>query len=274
MKHPRRRLEDELHEVWNDWINDNDYGLWHDVPEVGALGAAAAALGAGMQPPDNNAPGEMLDGDEFALVPAAGGRAAVADPGEGVPRRAAAPAALPVASSRRAASRRQPSLLQTASAALQSAAGTVTSAARSAADFGVRLQGGLKGAKAAAVAGAHKYLKPIVRPILELNGLGGMLPPSRSASVAQAARAASRSMSVAPAARAASRPLTAAGTGLVPPPSRAPSRAPLAAPNAGGGAPSLDGLRLNAGGRVVNAQGRFVSQDVAALYLQRNPAAT
>ena len=267
MKHPRRRLEDELHEVWNDWINDNDYGLWHDVPQTGALGAAAAALGAGMQPPDNNAPGEMLDGDEFALVPAA-------DPGEGGPRRAAPPAALPVATSRRAASRRQPSLLQTASAALQSAAGTVTSAARSAADFGVRLQGGLKVAKAAAVAGAHRYLKPIVRPILELNGLGGMLPPSRSASVAQAARAASRSMSVAPAARAASRPLTAAGTGLVPPPSRAPSRAPLAAPNAGGGAPSLDGLRLNAGGRVVNAQGRFVSQDVAALYLQRNPAAT
>jgi hypothetical protein len=263
MKHPRRRLEDELHEVWNDWINDNDYGLWHDVPEVGALGAAAAALGAGMQPPDNNAPGEMLDGDEFALVPAAGGRA---DPGEGVPRRAAPPAALPVATSRRAASRRQPpSLLQTASAALQSAAGTVTSAARSAADFGVRLQGGLKVAKAAAVAGAHRYLKPIVRPILELNGLGGMLPPSRSASVAQAARAASRSMSVAPAARAASRPLTAAGTGLVPP----LNVTGLAAPNAGGGAPSLDGLRLNAGGRVVNAQGRFVSQDVAALYLQR-----
>ena len=270
MKHPRRRLEDELHEVWNDWINDNDYGLWHDVPEVGALGAAAAALGAGMQPPDNNAPGEMLDGDEFALVPAAGGRA---DPGEGVPRRAAPPAALPVATSRRAASRRQPSLLQTASAALQSAAGTVTSAARSAADFGVRLQGGLKVAKAAAVAGAHKYLKPIVRPILELNGLGGMLPPSRSASVAQAARAASRSMSVAPAARAASRPLTAAGTGLVPPPSRAPSRAPIAAPNAGGGAPSLEGLRLSANGRVINAQGRFVSQHVAALYLQRHPPA-
>ena len=270
MKHPRRRLEDELHEVWNDWINDNDYGLWHDVPEVGALGAAAVAVGAAA--PDNDAPGEMLDGDEFPIVLAAGGRAA--DPGEGVPRRAAPPAALPVATSRRAASRRQQSLLETASAALQSAAGTVTSAARSAADFGVRLQGGLNGAKAAAVAGAHRYLKPIVRPILELNGLGGMLPPSRSASVAQAARAASRSMSVAPAARAASRPLTAAGTGLVPPPSRAPSRAPLAAPNAGGGAPSLDGLRLNAGGRVVNAQGRFVSQDVAALYLQRNPAAT
>ena len=270
MKHPRRRLEDELHEVWNDWINDNDYGLWHDVPEVGALGAAAVAVGAAA--PDNDAPGEMLDGDEFPIVLAAGGRAAVADPGEGVPRRAAAPAVVPVAPPRRAASRRQPSLLQTAGTALQSAAGTVTSVARGAANLGVR---GFQEAAALGVrAGKH---------ILKVNGL---LPPSRSASVAPAVRAASRAPRPETAAatglvprpsRAPSRaPIAApnAGTGLVPPPSRAPSRAPLAAPNAGGGAPSLDGLRLNAGGRVVNAQGRFVSQDVAALYLQRNPAAT
>ena len=271
MKHPRRRLEDELHEVWNDWINDNDYGLWHDVPQTGALGAAAAALGAGMQPPDNNAPGEMLDGDEFPIVLAAGGRAAAADPGEGVPRRAAAPAALPVATSRRAASRRQPSLLQTAGTALQSAAGTVTSVARGAANLGVR---GFQEAAALGVrAGKH---------ILKVNGL---LPPSRSASVAPAVRAASRAPRPETAAatglvprpsRAPSRaPIAApnAGTGLVPPPSRAPSRAPLAAPNAGGGAPSLEGLRLSANGRVINAQGRFVSQHVAALYLQRHPPA-
>ena len=244
MKHPRRRLEDELHEVWNDWINDNDYGLWHDVPEVGALGAAAVALGAAA-PPDNDAPGEMLDGDEFPIVLAAGGRAAVADPGEGVPRRAAAPAVVPVAPPRRAASRRQQPLTfhNAAAPAIQSIAGTVTSAVRGAAALGAR---GLKGAAALGVrAGKH---------ILKANGL---LPPSRSASVAPAARAASR----------APRPESAAGTGLVPPPPPV-----VVAPAAGGGTPSLEGLRLNALGRVVNSQGRFVSQHVAAMYLQRHPA--
>jgi len=257
MKHPRQRLEDELHDVWNNWINDNDYGLWHDVPEVGALGAAAVALGAAA-PPDNDAPGEMLDGDEFPIVLAAGGRAAVADPGEGVPRRAAPPAVVPVAPRRAASRRQQPLIFHNGVApALQSAAGAVSSAARGAAALGAR---GLKGAAALGVrAGKH---------ILKANGL---LPPSRSASVAPAARAASR----------APRPESAAGTGLeVPPPppppaSRAVSRAAVpAAPNAGGGEPSLEGLRLNAGGRVVNSQGRFVSQQVAALYLQRHPPAT
>ena len=243
MKHPRRRLEDELHDVWNDWINDNDYGLWHDVPEVGALGAAAVALGAAA-PPVHEAPGEMLYGEELPIVLAAGGRAAVAEPGEG-PRRAPAPAVVPVAPRRRG-------VRQTV---LHSAAGAVSSVARGAAALGVS---GLKGAAALGVrAGKH---------ILRVNGL---LPPSRSASVAPAARAASR----------APLPESAAGTGL-PPASRAVSRAAgLAAPNAGGGAAGLaapnagGGLRLNAGGRVVNSQGRFVSQEVAALYLQRHPPA-
>ena len=247
MKYPRRRLEDELHDVWNDWINDNDYGLWHDVPQQGALGAVAAAVGAAA-PPDNDAPGEMLDGDEFPIVLAAGGRAAVADPDEG-PRRAAAPAVVPVALPRRAASRRQqPLIFNNAAAPAKSIAGTVTSAVRGAAALGAR---GLKGAAALGVrAGKH---------ILKANGLGGLLPSSRSASVAPAARAASR---------AAPRPETAAGTGLLPP------TTPVVvapAPNADGGTPSLDGLRLNAQGRVVNSQGRFVSQHVAALYLQRHP---
>ena len=236
MKHPRRRLEDELHEVWNDWINDNDYGLWHDVPEVGALGAAAVALGAAAPPVH---PGEMLDGDELPIVLAAGGRAAVAVPGEG-PRRAPAPAVVPVAPRRRG-------VRQTV---LHSAAGAVSSVARGAAALGVS---GLKGAAALGVRAGKHFLR-----------VNGLLPPSRSASVAPAARAASR----------APLPESAAGTGL-PPASRAVSRAAgLAAPNAGLAAPNAGGgLRLNAGGRVVNSQGRFVSQQVAALYLQRHPPA-
>jgi len=240
MKHPRRRLEDELHDVWNDWINDNDYGLWHDVPEVGALGAAAVALGAAAPPVH---PGEMLDGEELPIVLAAGGRAAVAEPGEG-PRRAPAPAVVPVAPRRRG-------VRQTV---LHSAAGAVSSVARGAAALGVS---GLKGAAALGVSGLKGAAALGVRAGKHILRVNGLLPPSRSASVAPAARAASR----------APLPESAAGTGL-PPASRAVSRAAgLAAPNAGGG------LRLNAGGRVVNSQGRFVSQQVAALYLQRHPPA-